>query len=103
MGFTCSTRWQVLQVTLTDPISANLGVYPTQAQHWGGVFGVFSLELQLICVPLPLTQTKVIIQAAYGSQRHLSVYKELGMQKDQIFIHGKRNMKRPSEHCLVRS
>ena len=34
-------------------------------------------------------QGKVIFRAAYGSQRHLSLYKELGLQPDQVFIHGR--------------
>jgi len=42
----------------------------------------------------------MIICAAYGSQRHLGVYKELGLQPDQIFIHGKK-LKKPLQDCQV--
>ena len=30
----------------------------------------------------------MILCGAYGSVRHLSVYKELGLQPDQIYLHG---------------
>ena len=30
----------------------------------------------------------MILCGAYGSIRHLSVYKELGLQPDQIYLHG---------------
>ena len=33
-------------------------------------------------------QARVILCGAYGSVRHLSVYKELGLQPDQIYLHG---------------
>ena len=43
----------------------------------------------------------MIIQAAYGSQRHLSVYTELGLQRDQIYILSKKSSKRMPENCQV--
>jgi len=42
----------------------------------------------------------MIIHAAYGSQRHLAVYMELGLQPDQIFIHGKK-LRKPLQDCQV--
>lgn len=48
-------------------------------------------------------QAKMIIHAAYGSQRHLGMYKELGLQPDQIYIHGKKARKHSgSQDCQVR-
>ncbi len=41
----------------------------------------------------PPLQAKMIIHTAYGSQRHLGVYMELGLQPDQIYIHGKKTRK----------
>ena len=60
---------------------------------------------------LPLfVQTKLIIQAAYGSSRHLPVFRELMMQPEQIYIHmrkPKSQSKRPPQlqvqECQVRS
>lgn len=39
---------------------------------------------------LSLLQAKLIIRAAYGSQRHLAGFRELGLQPDQVYIHGNR-------------
>lgn len=46
-----------------------------------------------------IKEAKMIIHTAYGSQRHLAVYKELGLQPDQIFIHGKKPSKKPMQDC----
>ena len=46
-------------------------------------------------------QAKVIIQAAYGSQRHLGVYTELGLQRDQIYILSRKTSKKVSTNCQV--
>lgn len=48
------------------------------------------------------SQAKVIIQAAYGSQRHLGVYTELGLQKDQIYILSRKTSKKEPDNCQVR-
>jgi len=47
-----------------------------------------------------IKENKMIIHAAYGSQRHLAVYMELGLQPDQIFIHGKK-LRKPLQDCQV--
>ena len=47
-------------------------------------------------------QAKVIIEAGYGSHRHLGVYTELGLQKDQIYIFSRRTSKKEAENCKVR-
>ena len=39
----------------------------------------------------------MIIQAAYGSHRHLAIYSELGLQRDQIYILSKKASKKESE------
>ena len=46
-----------------------------------------------VCVYVA-AQAKVIIQAAYGSQRHLGVYTELGLQRDQIYILSRKTSKK---------
>ena len=53
-------------------------------------------------LPLP-QQAKLIIHVAYGSQRHLAGFMELGLQSDQIYIHGNRRAsKNPSvSNCQV--
>ena len=45
----------------------------------------------------------MIIHTAYGSQRHLGSYKELGLQSDQIYIHGRKSRKHSGSHqdCQV--
>ncbi len=68
----------------------------------------FILCWSLVCLdipnytPLP-QQAKLIIHAAYGSQRHLAGFMELGLQSDQIYIHGNRRAsKNPSvSNCQV--
>lgn len=55
---------------------------------------------QLLLAMHASIQNKMIIHAAYGSQRHLAVYMELGLQPDQIFIHGKK-LKKPLQDCQV--
>lgn len=47
-----------------------------------------------IFIYIYLFQVKIILSAAYGSQRHLPVYRELGLQSDQIFIFGKGGSKK---------
>ena len=50
-------------------------------------------------------QARVILYTAYGSHRHLGVYRELGLQPDQIFIHGKasgrKSRGKQDENCQV--
>lgn len=41
-----------------------------------------------------IKEAKLIIHVAYGSQRHLAGFKELGLQSDQIYIHGSRRASR---------
>ena len=51
----------------------------------------------MCCLPVCVyvaAQAKVIIQAAYGSQRHLGVYTELGLQRDQIYILSRKTSKK---------
>lgn len=43
----------------------------------------------------------MIIHAAYGSQRHLSVYIELGLQPDQIYIISRKHRSTPKRLCQV--
>ena len=49
-------------------------------------------------------QAKLIIHIAYGSQRHLAGFRELGLQSDQIYIHGSKRASRSSSSasCQVR-
>ena len=50
-----------------------------------------------------MLQAKIIIHSGYGSSRHLTVFKELGLQSDQIYIHGRKSRARkPSGDCQVR-
>ena len=49
---------------------------------------------------LPI-QAKMIIHAAYGSQRHLSVYMELGLQPDQIYIISRKQRSTSKRLCQV--
>ena len=47
------------------------------------------------------SQAKVIIQAAYGSPRHLGIYTELGLLSDQIYILSKRTSRKEYDNCQV--
>jgi hypothetical protein len=43
----------------------------------------------------------MIIQTAYGSHRHLSVFTELGLQRDQIYILCRKTNRKEAEDCQV--
>ena len=69
------------------------------------VFGIMNTPPPLSYPPLSLSlsQAKMIIQAAYGSQRHLAVYTELLLQRDQIYILYKKTNRKEAEDCQVSS
>lgn len=53
----------------------------------------------ILSVPCLLAlQSKIAFFAAYGSSRHITLYSELGLQHDQIFIHCKRGDRKTSNH-----
>lgn len=63
---------------------------------------VDTLNFETLCPMLIHMQAKLIIHVAYGSQRHLAGFKDLGLQPDQIFIHGSKRTSRSSHCCQVR-
>lgn len=76
----------------------------------GDLVVVITPESQTVC-PTPVIteyhflytsiQAKMIIHAAYGSQRHLGVYMELGLQPDQIYIINKKHRSASKKLCQV--
>jgi hypothetical protein len=58
-------------------------------------------HLKTLCLARLIKEAKMIIQTAYGSHRHLSVYTELGLQRDQIYILCRKTNRKEAEDCQV--